>query len=178
MKQPAQLRLLSPPADFTALARLDLSFQAHRVFVVQRRPTTFDLLEEKASPPIDGRYEVDWTELARNTVALVAEQAGRVVGVGALQLSEWNRRGTVAHLYVDRECRGLGIGTQLVLALEREAAAHDARALSVETQNVNLAAIRFYESCGFELCGLDMSLYDPVVVQNQAAIYLSKAVAP
>lgn len=177
MKQPAQLRLLAP-ADFTALARLDLSFQAQRVFVVQRRATAFALLEEESLPPVDSRYDVDWTELARNTVALVAEQDGRVVGVGALLLSEWNRRGTIAHLYVDRERRGLGIGTQLVVALERDAAARGARALWVETQNVNLAAIRFYESCGFELCGLDMSLYDPVVVQNQAAIYLSKAVAP
>lgn len=178
MRQPAQLRPLCVPADFAELARLDLSFQAHRVFVVQRRPTSFELIEQVSAPPVDGRYEVDWTELASAGYALVAEQAGRVVGVAALQVTEWNRRGTVAHLYVDRHSRGIGIGSQLVAALAHEGAARGVRALWVETQNVNLTAIRFYESCGFELCGLDMSLYDPVAVLNETAIYLSKAVAP
>ena len=177
-RQPAQLRALDARTDGAALARLDLSFQKHRVLVVRRHATGFEFVEEMSSPPADGRYEVDWNELLGLGYALVAEQAGRLVGVAALRVTEWNRRGTVAHLYVDRPRRGMGIGSQLVAALELESAERGVRALWVETQNVNVAAIRFYESCGFALCGLDMSLYDPAAVQSETAIYLSKAIEP
>lgn len=176
MRHPAQLRPLDVPADYVELARLDLTYQAQSVYRVRRHPTGFDLVEEPASPPLDGRYEVDWAELVRSGCTLVAEHAGRLIGVAALQVTGWNRRGTVAHLYVDRQWRGRGIGTDLMAALEREGAARGVRALWVETQNVNLSAIRFYESCGFEICGLDMSLYDPAIVPAETAIYLSKNV--
>jgi ribosomal protein S18 acetylase RimI-like enzyme len=35
-----------------------------------------------------------------------------------------------------------------------------ARCLWLETQNVNYAAIQFYQQLGFQWCGLDTTLYD------------------
>lgn len=57
---------------------------------------------------------MDWAELGRIAHALVAEQAGRVVGVAGLTVTEWNRRGTVAHRYVDRSWRGKAMGSQMM----------------------------------------------------------------
>jgi hypothetical protein len=31
----------------------------------------------------------------------------------------------------------------------------------VETQNINIPAIQFYQRAGFRFCGLDEALYDP-----------------
>lgn len=177
-RQPAHLRALNVEADHAELTRLDLSFLAHRVFLVYYIGTGFELREEASSPPIEKSYEPDWAEIARSAYAVVAEQAGRLVGVAALTVSAWNRRGTVAHLYVGREWRAAGIGTQLMMALERGGAELGVRALWVETQNVNVAAVRFYESCGFMLCGLDTSLYDPELAPGETALYLSKAIGP
>jgi ribosomal protein S18 acetylase RimI-like enzyme len=175
MRGHVALRALAAPADFAALAQLDLTFHSPTIYAVERRADGFTLLEQRASPPLENRYEVEWSELAGAARAIIAEWRGQLVGVGALTINAWNRRGTLTHLYVDRAHRGSGIGTQLVDVLVRHAAALEMRAVWVETQNTNVAAVRFYQAQGFELCGLDMSLYDPqVVVPFATALFLSR----
>jgi ribosomal protein S18 acetylase RimI-like enzyme len=45
----------------------------------------------------------------------------------------------------------------------------------VETQTTNVRAIRFYERAGFEWCGFDTSLYDPVeVAAGEVALFFSR----
>ena len=175
--QSAQLRPLNTHADQSGVAQLDLSFRARRIFVVDHDPTGFALVEEESSPPLEGRYAEDWSELAKCEHVMVAEQAGRIVGIAALTISERNRRATVAHHYIDRAWRGRGIGRQLMATLEQEATCRGARALWVETQNVNLAACRFYQACGFALCGLDTTLYDPELAGNETALFFAKRIA-
>ena len=46
--------------------------------------------------------------------------------------------------------------------------------LWVETQNVNAPALAFYRRCGFALCGLDASLYEPTTVPDEIALFLVK----
>ena len=172
MTESVTLRPLVLPADHAPLERMDLSFTAHEIYAVERHPNSFVLVEQPLLPPLEKRYELEWSEPAASAYAIVAEYAGQVVGVGALTISEWNRRATLAHLYVDRASRGAGIGTQLLEALAREAAGRGVRALWVETQNVNVPAIRFYRARGFELCGLDTSLYDPMLAPGETAVFL------
>ena len=50
-----------------------------------------------------------------------------------------------------------------------------ARCLWVETQNVNYPAIQFYRQVGFQLCGLDESLYDPEGPgRNEIALFFAR----
>ncbi len=171
----ATLRPLVLPSDQVSLERLDLSFTSHAVYMVEQLPNGFALVERPSSPPLENRYQVDWTELKSTAFTIVAEHAGHLVGIGALTVTEWNRRATLAHLYVDRASRGKGVGTQLLEALAREAQKRSLRALWVETQNVNVSAIAFYRAHGFQLCGLDTSLYDPDLAPGETAIYLVRA---
>lgn len=44
-------------------------------------------------------------------------------------------------------------------AVEKSAKSAGFRAIGLETQNTNVPAIEFYEKCGFELEGIDLSYY-------------------
>ncbi len=96
-----------------------------------------------------------------------------MVGVAALAFEEWNRRAVISHLYVDRTERGRGVGSLMLAELRTRAYKLDARCLWVETQNINVPAIRFYEHRGFVFSGLDTTLYDTRQIASEIALFLS-----
>ena len=60
--------------------------------------------------------------------------------------------------------------------LEREAGL---RGLWLEVTNHNLPAIRFYQRVGFELCGVDTSLYDPEGdASGECALFFFRPIDP
>ena len=90
----------------------------------------------------------------------------------------WNRRFAVTHFYVKRDRRRTGIGRRLMEALATEARSKGARCLWVETPSVNLPGVNAYLALGFELCGLDQSLYDPLGAgAGETALFLSRDLA-
>ena len=62
-------------------------------------------------------------------------------------------------LRVHPDVRGGGVGRALIQRVEDWAGAKGCRQLKVETQNVNVPACRFYESCGFELRHAEAGAY-------------------
>lgn len=168
-----EVRPLSSPSDLPQLKRLDTAFSTDVVYEVQSAPHGFALVERSISPALRKQYHVAWDELAMSSATIVAVREGVVIGVAALQYVAWNRRAVVSHLYVDRAARGRGIGRRLLRELHARANALHARCLWVETQNVNAPAIRFYESFGFVLSGLDTSLYDPQDIAGETALYFA-----
>jgi GNAT superfamily N-acetyltransferase len=157
--------------DAGALATLDTSFVARTAYRAIVEPRGFRL-EEHDVPERTKRYEPPQPGDAE--VVLVAESESGVVGVTALNLEAWNRRGRVEHLYVAPAARGAGTGRALVEALAARASGLGVRCLWAETQNVNPAAIAFYPRVGFRLCGLDLSLYDPAGLPGEFAVYFSR----
>ena len=79
--------------------------------------------------------------------ALVAEDAGRLAGVATYVPGAEGWELLTLHA---REARA-GVGTALVEALERLAAADGCRRLFAITTNDNLDALRFYQRRGFRL---------------------------
>jgi GNAT superfamily N-acetyltransferase len=155
------------PEDLTVLSTLDTSFETDTVYRVRREALSFALVEEAVDPPLRKDYDfqaVIPSECGQWSYAVVAEVEGSAVGFAAVEFVPWNRRAVLWHLYVAPGHRGKGIGTQLLGHAERFARSTGARCLWIETQNVNVPAIRFYLRSGFHLCGLDESLYDPVAV--------------
>jgi ribosomal protein S18 acetylase RimI-like enzyme len=166
-------RRLQWPRDRHRLDEIDVSYTTHRVYAVETMPLGFALVEAAASPPLTKRYRVAWEELTACTVAFVAERDELLLGAMGMTYQEWNRRAVISHLYVDRAARSCGIGTQLLDAAKREAELLHARCLWVETQNVNAAAIRFYQRNAFTLCGMDRALYDPRDAPGEIAVFFS-----
>ena len=168
------------PQDLPALSASDTSFFTDTVYRVTQDGLSFRLLEEAATPPLYKSYPFDPSdpeERANWDHAVVAESEGRLVGFAAAEYMAWNRRAVIWHLYVAPDYRGRGVGTRLLNSVDDFARKARARCLWLETQNVNVPAVRFYLRSGFMLCGLDTSLYDPDGVAGGAVtLFFARAV--
>jgi ribosomal protein S18 acetylase RimI-like enzyme len=154
------LRSLRWPDDRHAVCALDTSFTTERVYRVVSTGTAFTLQETTVSPALhrvfDLTGEVDGMPALDHV--LIAERDACVAGVAALSHDVADRRALVRHLYVDRAYRGQGIGRALMDAMVARAEQWQTRCVWLETQDVNYAAIQFYQRAGFQWCGLDLSL--------------------
>lgn len=87
---------------------------------------------------------------------LVAEMDGRVAGYASY--GDWRAfdgyRHTVEHsVYVDRECRGGGIGVSLMRELISRAASNGVHVMIAAIESENAASIRLHEKLGFRIAG-------------------------
>lgn len=71
----------------------------------------------------------------------------------------WNRFAVVWDIAVDPPYRRRGVGRRLMGQAVAWARERRLPGVMLETQNINLAACRLYESCGFALGGFDTYLY-------------------
>ena len=79
--------------------------------------------------------------------------------------------GLVWDIRVDPAFRGRGVGAALMAAIEARSLAHGAEWLEVETQNINVAACRFYASQGFELRAANANAYPTLPDEIQLLWY-------
>ena len=89
---------------------------------------------------------------------------------------EWNGTLWVHEFHVRPEVQRRGIGRQLMDELARRAAAAGLRALTLETQNTNVAAIRFYRALGLSIEGIDVGYYsnDDLGPQGTVAVFMRR----
>jgi GNAT superfamily N-acetyltransferase len=171
------LRSLRWPDDRRAICALDTSFTTERVYRVVAAGTAFTLQETTVSPALhrvfDLTGEVDGLPALDHV--LIAERDARVAGVAALSHDVADRRALVRHLYVDRAYRGQGIGHALMEAMVARAELWQARCVWIETQDVNYAAIQFYQRAGFQWCGLDLSLDERKrLITDETAVFFMR----
>jgi ribosomal protein S18 acetylase RimI-like enzyme len=173
------IRPVCLPDDRAALLALDRSLTTDRVYRIARTPRSFALEEVPVAPALRKEFphaddlgpERSWER------GVVAEQDGAPVGFAAWTLRRWNRRTEVWHLYVAPAWRGQGIGRALLDAVVAAAREGAMRCVWLETSNLALPAVHFYEHLGFSLCGLDISLYDPAGQAGaETALYFARPV--
>jgi ribosomal protein S18 acetylase RimI-like enzyme len=161
--------------DAGLIRSLDTSFETGAIFEVQSSGRAFQLVETAVDPPVTKTFAVDLHsehEWERTWLALAAD---RTVGVVATQQEAWNRRVIIWHLYVDVGRRRQGIGSRLVDTALSSARQAGARTAWAETSNLNLPGVRAYERLGFQLCGLDTSLYEATPAEGEVALFLRRS---
>ncbi len=84
---------------------------------------------------------------------------------------EWNRYAFIEDISVAKSARGKGVGTSLIQKAIEWAKSSDLRGLSLETQDDNLLACRFYAKCGFEIGGVDTLLYKNLGKEDSAVFW-------
>lgn len=135
---------------------IEIAFPVERVLHVGRSRTGAPVLRERAvAEPwrkdydaVPGNRPVDWPGRfdVSGWVLLSAWREGR--RVGGVVIAE---RNLIWDLRVLPALRGAGIGSRLFADAERWIRARGGRRVEVETQNVNVAACRLYESRGCRL---------------------------
>jgi len=160
-------------ADIPRLVEIRAGFISATVLEVERTGTGIEigwrLVERPLARPFDkGRgYDFDLSE-QRNILErlqrgdglhLVAERAGRLVGVLDVAPEEWNNTAWVWNLMLDGDARRQGLGRELFRRAADWARRQGYRALVFETQTNNVPACKFYAAMGCTLEGIRTAHY-------------------
>lgn len=105
---------------------------------------------------VENRREWFKARKGRGFPVIVAERNGKVAGYASY--GDWRAfdgyRHTVEHsVYVEKDCRGLGIGEGLMRELIVRAAAADIHVMIAGIEAENTASIRLHEKLGFRIAG-------------------------
>jgi putative acetyltransferase len=118
------------------------------------QPDVLALLEKAwaysdALYPAESNHHLDATGLAAPEVSFfVARRAGIALGCGAL-VQATAGSGELKSLFVDEAARGLGIGRQLLAAIEAQATRLGLTLIQLETGIRQPEAMRLYERAGY-----------------------------
>lgn len=168
-----------PMTALPEYARIPIVFTVDRVLDVTDRddsPGGFVLSERRLDVPYEKDYDgiagegpLQWARRfdLSNWALFTARLAGRIVGGAAVafdtpQLTILEGRRDVTVLWdirVSPEARSKGVGSALFERVEAWAQLHGCRQLTIETQNTNVRACRFYERQGCQLRAIDRSAY-------------------
>jgi predicted GNAT family acetyltransferase len=80
------------------------------------------------------------------------------------------------HLYVDIPFRRQGIARRLLAQVSARALAVGAHHIWLETSSLNVPGAVAYGALGFQLTGLDLTLYDATPAAGETALFFSKQI--
>jgi streptothricin acetyltransferase len=102
----------------------------------------------------------------------------RVVAFAISEAVFWNQSLMIWEFQVMEEFRHLGIGRALMNRVVAKAIQDHFRIVTLETQNTNVGAIRFYRKLGFSLDAVDLSLYTNQDVEAGEVAFFMKRKLP
>ena len=156
-----------PVARYREIASIPIAFEVRREFEVRgnelvEQPVTRPWIKDYDSVPGNSPSEIAAQLDLSKWGLLFVRIEGRLVGAAAVAVGLPGQRDDVAILWdlrVAPDRRRCGIGTALFTATEGWARSRGFGRLEVETQNINVAACRFYERQGCALCAVERDAY-------------------
>lgn len=116
-----------------------------------------DSVKIKQYPSYDGADAEEYIS-SPDRIAYLAYDDGMCVGQ-ILTAKAWNGYAHIEDISIAKDYRGRGIGTELLTKAEEWAKANRLFALSLECQDNNVLASRFYQKNGFAIGGINTKLY-------------------
>jgi ribosomal protein S18 acetylase RimI-like enzyme len=170
------LREATFPKDAEQIVCMDVSFTTDTIYTAYRDGDQMGLRLTALQSPLTKRFPLDDLDEGAWEFAMVATVEGRICGFLAARYQTWNRRLTISHLYVDRPQRRKGIARLLLDQAQVFGIAKNALNMWVETSSVNTSGVRAYRRLGFELCGLDTTLYRGTSAAAETALFLARPI--
>jgi len=140
----------------------------------------FSLKYEVLKEPFIKTYPVDkiiiskYNKIILEGFSIGAYEKDKLAGAVIVESRKWNNSLLIEFIEVAEAYRGKGIGSLLLSELFRKFSHSGYRLIELETQNTNLPAINFYRKNGFEITGLNLTLYDIPGNKDEIAFYMSK----
>ncbi len=106
--------------------------------------------------------------------SVAAYDEDNIVGVVIAKPLVWNNTLSIIQIQVNKDYRNKNIGYKLIDEVITLATKNNFRLVVAETQNTNFPAISFYRKCGFEIDGIDLSLYkdDSFNSEKEIAVFM------
>lgn len=102
---------------------------------------------------------------------------GKIIAAAIIEPQNWNNTLMIWHFQVNDKHTRKGYGKLLINKVNYIAKEKGFRAITIETQNTNVPAIHFYMNCGYQIEGIDVSLYSNNHEKNEEiAFYMRKKI--
>ncbi|MGC5771636.1 GNAT family N-acetyltransferase [Paenibacillus pabuli] len=103
--------------------------------------------------------------------------SGSLIALALVEPQHWNNTMMIWHFQVNEKYIRKGYGRLLINKVNEIAKENGFRAITLETQNTNVPAIHFYMQCGYQIEGIDVSLYTNNDSHNEEiALYMRKKI--
>lgn len=144
----------------------------HLVLHVDNKKITYSIVPVEPYEKILDVDPEDYTTFIDNPqkVIFFADVDGKPAGQIKL-VPWWNKFGYVEELVVNPEFRGKGVGHALMARAIEWAKGQNLPGLTLETQDNNVPACKFYEKCGFVLGGFDLFAFRNLANASEIALY-------
>ena len=139
---------------FDIIGRLDIKFENGKWSYCE---VLSDTVSRKQYPNYDGAAVEDYIS-SENRIAYLAYDGDNCVGQ-ILIAKTWNNYAHIEDISIAEAHRGQGIGSKLIAKSELWAKANHLHGLSLECQDNNVLASRFYKKNGFTIGGVNTELY-------------------
>lgn len=173
--------------EVRSLPALPSGYRTDRIFALTRGENheglVWTLQERCLDAPVEKVYDNGeggaWIETyqdagpAESLRFLGAGQGNDIDAVATWTIRDWNRSLWLVDIRVRSGVRGQGLGSALVDRLGTICRQEHLRGITVETQNRNFGAVRFYLRRGFRITGFDDHLYsDNDLARQDVALFL------
>ena len=145
---------------------------SHLVLHIQDNKIAYSIIPVEPYEKILDVDPEDYTTFIHNPekVIFFADVDGKPAGKIKLVLW-WNKFAYVEELVVSTKFRGKGVGRALMNRAIEWAKYQNFPGITLETQDNNVPACKFYEKCGFVLGGFDLYAYRNLSNASEIALY-------
>lgn len=172
--------------DIPNLPQIRPTYQSNTILTLERSGEGIEVgwqfIEQRLAKPYDKGILYNFNEGAQKeilarllrpdvTYLRVAESNGQLVGIADAEILPWNNTVFLWNLMIDIAYRGQGLGRRLwhrVVEFARDA---EVRAITIETQNTNVPACKFYLRMGCQLTGFNEALYSNDNPNREIALF-------
>jgi len=174
--------------SITSFEELELfpldGYESHFSYFLEQSETENSIVFKLTKTKREKAYIKKWDQWIEDKERLIGiikqnnsfflEFKNEIIGVAITQKYEWNNTLNIEMIEIKNEFRKMGFGTIIMKEIESIAKNNEVRAITLETQTANGIAIEFYKKNGYNIEGIDISLYSNEDIKKEEIALIMK----